>query len=222
MSVAFFDLDRTVLDVNSGHLWLVEEWRTGRVGVREAVVALWWFGRYALGADDLEPALEQAAAIYAGLPAQAMTDQVDRWFQHAIQPRIRPGALAALQAHRDRGDTLVLATSSSQFVAACAQQAWDFDHALATELTIADGRLTGAITTLGFGHHKLDQCARWAQTHGASLDDATFYTDSYSDISLLERVGHPVVVAPDRRLARVARERAWPVADWGDACPSPR
>jgi HAD superfamily hydrolase (TIGR01490 family) len=214
MPVAFFDLDRTVLDVNSGHLWLREEWRRGRYGVRTVAAAVYWLGRYALGDDDLDHAFQGVGRIYANLDDATLAAQVDAWFDREVRQRARPGALDALRRHREAGDAVVLATSSSHYAADCAQRAWGFDDTVATRMAVVDGRLTGEIAALAFGRRKLDLCAAWAEARGHTLDDATFYTDSFSDLPLLERVGNPVVVAPDRRLARVARERGWPVARW--------
>lgn len=213
--VALFDLDGTLLDVNSGHLWLREEWRSGRITTGVAVRALYWFGRYALGDDDLEHALEVAASLYAGEREAAVDAAVHAWFTRDLAHRLRPGARAALQAHREAGHTLVLATSSSQFAARCAVEAFGLDHGLSTVVAAQDGVLTGRVGVLGFGRHKLDLCRHWVSSRGLGLDACAFYTDSYSDISLLSEVTAPVAVNPDRRLARAARARGWPVVDWG-------
>ena len=80
---------------------------------------------------------------------------------------------------------------------------------------VRDGVLTGALASSAFGHHKLTACEAWAAREKVALADCTFYTDSYSDVALLEKVGHPIVIDPDRRLARVAVARGWPIVDWG-------
>lgn len=217
---AFFDLDRTLLDVNSGHLWLREEWRDGRLSARTAGRAIYWFTRYALGASDLDQAMDEAAALYRGEPEAEMAARVEAWFQRALRHRLRPGAVLALQTHRERGDVCVLATSSTQYAAAAAQQAFGLDDAISTRLASLDGVLDGTLAASAFGAHKLTRCAAWAEARGIALEDCTFYTDSASDLPLLERVGAPVVVNPDRRLRKLAAARGWPVVDWG-AAPEP-
>lgn len=217
MSLALFDLDRTLLDVNSGHLWLRAEWRDGRIGWTDAARAVWWLGRYALGDDDLDRALDEAAAMYAGHAAAEMAARVDAWFDRELAHRVRPGARAALARHRDAGDTLVLATTSSQWVARCAARHLGLDHAISTVLEQRDDELTGRIAIPAHGPYKQSQVRAWADAHGHALDHATFYTDSYSDLPLLRAVARPIVVHPDRRLAREAARRKWPVVDWGRA-----
>ena len=79
-----------------------------------------------------------------------------------------------------------------------------------------DGRYTGrAIEPLCFGPGKVQLAARYAERFGLSLGDATFYSDSLSDLPMLEAVGRPVVVHPDPRLRRLATQRGWELVDWG-------
>lgn len=217
MTIAFFDLDRTLLDVNSGTLWLREEWRRGAIGFVTAARAATWLTRYALGDVDLDRALDHAASVYAGVPVDLMTARVSAWFESDVRHRLRPGAQRALDAHRAAGDAVVLATTSSQFIAASARRAFDMDDAVATTLGVIDGRLDGTIADSAYGAHKLRQCERWAAEHGTPLAECVFYTDSASDLPLLERVGRPIVVHPDRRLRKIAHQRGWTIEDWGKA-----
>lgn len=215
--VAFFDLDRTLLDVNSGHLWLRHEWRAGRISPTNLVLAAWWLTRYALGDASLDAALAHAASVYEGDREEEVRAGVEAWFSTQVASHLRPGARAALDHHRARGDTLVLASTSSQYAAACAVRAFGLDDAVSTVLESERGVLTGRLAASGFGAGKRAGCEAWAEAHGVPLHRATFYTDSFSDLPLLERVGAPVVVCPDRRLAREAGRRGWPVVDWGSA-----
>lgn len=221
MTVAFVDLDRTLIDVNSGRLWMRHEWKAGHLGWRDAALASWWLFRYALGDDDLVHALDRAASVYAGRSEADLAARIDAWFDADVAPRARPGALAAIQGHREAGDRVVLATSASQFAAQRARTTWGLDDAISTRIEVREGVVTGGIAQYGFGRHKLDACAAWASANGVDLGACSFYTDSFSDLTLLEAVGRPVVVHPDRRLARVARSRGWPVVDWGTSAAGP-
>jgi HAD superfamily hydrolase (TIGR01490 family) len=215
--LALFDLDHTLLDINSGTRWLLAEWRGGHIGAGTLLMGGWWIGRYALGDNTLDAALDAAAAVYRDLPEQELADRVAAWFHGEIASHARPGGLRALQEHRDRGDLCVLATTSSQYAARCAVERFGLDDAVCTVIEAEQGRLTGRIARSAYGRHKLDRCLDWAEVHGHDLAHATFYTDSYTDLPLLERVGQPRVVHPDRRLRRVAVERGWEIIDWGSA-----
>jgi HAD superfamily hydrolase (TIGR01490 family) len=217
VTVAFFDLDRTLIDVNSGHAWVAAEWRAGRMTTRTVLWSLGLFARYALGADDLDAAIDAAAAQYRGVSVDELRARVTTWFDTDVRRRLRPGATAALAAHRAAGDALVVATTSSQFAAAAAAAAFGLDDIVCTEVGHDGQTLDGTVRRSAFGAHKLTACATWAASHGHALADAAFYTDSYSDLPLLEAVGRPFVVHPDRRLARAATARGWPVLDWSAA-----
>jgi phosphoserine phosphatase len=91
------------------------------------------------------------------------------------------------------------------------------DAALGLELEVEDGLYTGRIAQLSFGRAKVELAERWAEEHGVDLGQSWFYSDSISDLPLLERVGRAMVVQPDVRLARLARRRGWPILDWGTA-----
>jgi putative phosphoserine phosphatase/1-acylglycerol-3-phosphate O-acyltransferase len=216
LALALFDMDRTLIDVNSGHLWLRHEISAGRVGLKDAAWAVWWFGRYALGLGaGLDKAFDQAVAAYAGTPDVELRARSDAFFDAVVASRLRPGAERALQEHRAKGDRVALASSTTQYLADRACEAWGLDLAAFTELEVEDGIVTGRISSLALGRHKTTRTLEWAEAEGIDLSTATFYTDSATDADLMERVGSAVAVNPDRKLRRVAAERGWPIVDWG-------
>lgn len=218
MSVALFDLDRTMIDCNSGRLWVAHEWRGGRIGLRDVAWAGWWLGRYSLGiGDGLDRAFEAAVAFYAGVDEEDVARRTAAWFEEEVAPRLRPGAERALAEHRERGDRLVLATSSTLYVARAAAERWGFDDIVCTRMEVEEGRFTGRIAVLAYGEAKLTATRAWAEQAGVDLGEAAFYTDSVTDLSLMLDVGRPVAVNPDRELLREAGTRGWPIEDWGRA-----
>ncbi len=218
MPLALFDLDRTLIDVNSGRLWVSSEWRAGRLSALDVIWASWWLARYSLGWEaGLQRVFESAAAGLEGVPEHEIAERIQVFFDRDIRHRLRPGGEEALRRHRDSGDQLVLATSGTQFAAQAAVEAYGLETFVCTELEIVDGRFTGRIKALAVGDAKLHRVEAWADDHGHDLSQATFYSDSMTDVALLERVAYPVVVNPDRRLRRHALERGWPIEDWGQA-----
>lgn len=216
--VALFDLDRTLIDCNSGRLWVASEWREGRLRLADVVWAGWWLGRYSLGLDGgLEAAMEAAVASVVGTPEEELEARVAGWFEREVRHRLRPGAAEALAAHRAAGDALVLATSGTWYAARAAAAAYGLDDVVATRLAVEEGRFTGKVEVLAIGAGKARAVEDWAAARGVDLREATFYTDSATDLALLERVARPVAVNPDRALARVAAAHGWPVLDWGRA-----
>jgi len=215
-AAAFFDLDRTLIDANSGWLWARHERRHGNITRAQAARAGAWALLYALALIDIERAYEAAIAHYRGVPS----DEVDRatraWFGTDVAHRLRPGGRRALDWHRAEGQPLVLITNSSCYEAAIACETWEMDAWLANVFpTDAQGRLTGTLDRpLCYGPGKVLRAEAWAAANDVDLDQSWFYTDSISDLAMLERVGHPVIIAPDPKLRREARRRAWPIEGW--------
>ncbi len=215
--VALFDFDKTLVDCNSANLWFLHELRNGRVPLSYRIRFPFWVLQYRLGMGNLERMFNGAFKAAQGKEEALMIETVRVWYDSEIRPHVRPGALAAVSAHRAAGDLLVLATSSTQYVATLARETFGMDDFICTRLEIADGRFTGQLAANAMGPAKAERVAEWADARGLDLADCTFYTDSITDLALLQRVGHPVVVNPDSRLLLVAREHGWPVLDWGRA-----
>ncbi len=215
-TLAFFDLDRTLIPFNSAFRYALDEWREGRLPMLRFVESAAMIGLYHLSLVDMEAALARAAGHYRGASEAELGRSTREWFERRLRHALLPGAAEALADHRRRGDLVVLHTSSSCWLAEAATEAWELDAWIANRFHVdAAGRLTGAIARpISYGRGKLTLARAFAESHGASLADAFFYTDSASDAPLLEAVGHPRVVRPDPRLARLAAREGWPRVDW--------
>ncbi|GMU60711.1 MAG: phosphoserine phosphatase [Myxococcaceae bacterium] len=218
MTVAFFDLDRTLLAVNSGTLWVRREVALGFLRKRDALRAALWLARYQLGFASAEKLVEDAVAQLAGSPAEPLRERTRRFFEAEVRPTYRPGGRQALEHHRQRGDRVVMLTSSTNYLAELVADELGLDEILCNTLEVGpDGRHTGRVVgRVCFGAGKLPYAQDAAQKHGVALEACTFYTDSFSDLPVLERVGRPVAVNPDPRLRRQAGRRGWTVTDWGE------
>lgn len=213
--VALFDLDGTLIDCNSGRLWVTSEWAAGRIGSLDAAWGAWWLARYALGlGEGLDAVFETAVARLSGMEETALDRHTRAWFTARVQSRLRPGGERALAAHRARGDRLVLATTSSLYAARAAAEAFGLDEVICTRFEVMDGKFTGKISEPALGDAKASRVFEWAARTGVSLDRCTFYTDSATDLRLMAAVGRPVAVHPDRVLRREAARRGWPVVSW--------
>jgi HAD superfamily hydrolase (TIGR01490 family) len=215
--VAFFDLDKTLISRNSATLWIRFELAAGRVTRWQALHALTYVVRYSLGAVDMEDAIRRSVASIAGQPEAELRERALRFYDALVRPLYRPGAAAAIAAHRAAGDRLVLLTSSSNYVSELVCRDLELDDYLCNRFEVdAAGRYTGRpIEPLCFGSGKVELAARHAERSRLSLADAVFYTDSISDLPMLEAVGRPVAVHPDPRLRRAAKQRGWEIVEWG-------
>jgi len=214
-TAAFFDLDGTLLTVNSANLWVRRELRLGRIRYWQFLRAALWLGGYRLGVLDMESALTAALGQLRGVEEEPIRLETQLWWREEVRPFIAPGSRAVLELHRKRGDLLVLLTSSSRYAAEMAAAEFGLDHTLFQGYQVVDGRFTGApLHPLCYGPGKVEIAEAWARTAQVDLARSAFYSDSFTDLPMLERVGEPHPVHPDPRLRRVARRRGWPALDW--------
>ncbi len=218
MSIAFFDLDRTLLSKNSGTLWVQFELRHGIISWMQAARALYWIGRYQLGMARVEDALLESITVYAGMREEDVHQRTLSFYEEMVRDWYRPGAREALESHRQAGDKLVLLSSTTNYMAQEVAADLGLDDILCTRLEVdAQGRYTGRPNgPLCYGEGKVVHAQRMLERLGVSPSDCSFYTDSWSDLPMLEAVGKPVVVHPDPRLRRFASRRGWPILDWGE------
>jgi HAD superfamily hydrolase (TIGR01490 family) len=212
---AFFDLDGTLLTVNSASLWVRRERRLGRISGWQVARAALLLGGYRLGLLDMESALREALGTLRGVAEEQIRAETRQWWADEVRGFIAPGARAVLEEHRRRGDLLVLLTSSSAYASEMAKAEFGLDHTLCQLYEVAGGRFTGEpLRPICYGPGKVEVAEEWARRHGVDLSRSAFYTDSSTDLPMLERVGRPFAVHPDPRLRVAARRRGWPQLDW--------
>lgn len=218
---AFFDLDRTLIDVNSGVLWARHERRSGNISRRTLARVGFWNLMYHLSLIDMEAMFARAVGHYRGVARAELDRRTREWFARDIQHHLRSEAAEAITEHRERKHPTVMLTSSSCFEAEAASAAFGLEHWLANDfVTDEHGRLTGDfVRPLCYGRGKVERAERFAVEHDVDLSRSYYYADSYSDRFMLERVGEPRVVSPDPRLRRTARRRGWPILPWNAAPP---
>ena len=217
MRIAFFDLDQTLIAVNSARMWIRREVALGHITHTQALRAGAWLVRYELGFASVEEAVGRAIAALAGTRAVDIRGRTESFYQRQVRPLFRPGALAELAKARAANDRLVLLTSSSNYMAELVSQELKLHAILCNNLEVDGhgfhtGRTVGPIC---FGVGKLTHARAEAATNGVALAECSFFTDSFADLPVLEQVGRAVAVNPDPRLERHAKKRGWEVVDWG-------
>jgi HAD superfamily hydrolase (TIGR01490 family) len=214
--VALFDMDRTLVRKNTAQLYVRYQREIGEAGWRDSLRAAWWLAQYTLGIVDVEAIAVRAVRSIGGMPEIVLSHRCDDWYRRYVAPHVSDSARRAVMRHLDAGDLCAIVTGASTYSAVPLARALRIPHVVATELECDDkGVFTGRhIPPLCYGKGKIARTQKLAEVHGFSLDDAVFYSDSITDLPLLERVKEPIVVNPDPRLARLAKQRKWRVERW--------
>ncbi|MGE5181271.1 MAG: HAD family hydrolase [Acidobacteriota bacterium] len=214
MIAAFFDMDNTLLSIDSGTSYTRFLYKRGELNKRAVAKVLYWSALYKLALLDMQSVFVRLCADLAGDSEAEMVAKCDVWYRQHVAGSVAPAARAALERHRAEGHVVVLATGSTVYAARPVARGVGIDHVLASELEVVAGAFTGRPGALCFGRHKVSLAEAWARDHGVSLRDSYFYSDSYNDLPLLQRVGQPIAVNPDARLRRHARKRGWAIQRW--------
>jgi HAD superfamily hydrolase (TIGR01490 family) len=211
--IAFFDMDQTVLCSHSAYLYIRERWRQRWPTWREWLAFSLVSGIYS--ALNLPLAVMDGFHRLAGGDAASLRDLCASCYQDVLIQYLSSAAVERVRWHEQQGDVVVLLSAATQFgVEPVARHLGVFYRC--TELEVVGVRLTGR--TLGevcYGRGKIRWAERIADKWSIRLDDCAFYSDSYSDRGLMERVGRPVAANPDRRLRRFARQRGWEIVAFG-------
>jgi HAD superfamily hydrolase (TIGR01490 family) len=210
---ALFDLDRTLLDASSGQLYARYLYRNGQMGLGELARVAWWAILSGLGVLDMHGLIPRLLASAAGDDEEEMRRQCDRWFRQDVLPHVTERGQQRVAEHRAQGHVVAIVSASTQYVVRPMASFLDIaGQYVCTHLESQDGRLTGRVEPPPcYGQGKVVWAERFAARYEVELDASYFYTDSISDLPLLERVGHPIAVNPDPRLRRLAQKRGWPI-----------
>lgn len=210
---AFFDMDRTLLRDSSGRLYLKYLRATNRLSLSQWLVITYGVARYLLGLVEFPQLMGWLTAQVVGADEAEAWQLSQAWFEAMLRHYIADGARKQVRWHQEQGHHVAIVSAATPFaVAPVARSLGLGDSYLATRLETIAGRFTGRLVEpVCFGKGKLLLARAYAAQHGLDLRQSYFYSDSHDDLPLLEAVGNPVAVNPSRKLARIAKERGWPV-----------
>ncbi len=207
MTVAFFDLDHTVLSVNSGSLWVKYQYQKGVLSRGDLVKTLGYLLGYRFALVDVEKIVNVAVARIDGMPEAEMRQDVHDWYDREVRQHVNPVMKQVIRDHSDAGHKLVLLTASSPYISERVCEELGLDDFLSTRFEVNEGKFTGRLLgPMCYGAAKVTYGQKWLTDHEKLLDNAWFYSDSFTDLPMLEAVGNPVAVNPDPRLERWARK----------------
>jgi HAD superfamily hydrolase (TIGR01490 family) len=213
-TAAFFDLDKTLISRSSTLAFSRPFYRHGLISRRAMIrgtVAQAVFKRAGAGQARMERIRSQVSRVCNGWPADEVRDIVRANLDAIIVPHLYEEARALVAGHRAAGQDIVVVSASGHEVVDPIAALLGADTVIATQMVITDGRYTGDVAFYAFGEAKATRIRELAADRGYVLADCFAYSDSITDLPMLEAVGHPTAVNPDRALRRVAARRGWPI-----------
>lgn len=213
-TVAFFDLDRTLISGYSVTAFAFERLRSRSLSMRRMLSQAGSFVGYGLGRTDVYELLQTTVRDLAGVSEQEMTEIGERAFRRRVQGLIYQEARTLIEMHRRKQHPIVMVTSATRYQAVPIARDLGVDHIFCTELEVRDGHITGEATAC-FGAAKRVAAERFVENRGGDMASAFFYSDSSDDLPLLEAVGRPVAANAKVDLAWLAADRGWPSLVFG-------
>ena len=214
--LALFDMDGTLLDINTAALYVRWRRRHGLSSNLDVMRVGLWLMQYKIGLVNAPHVAKKVMQQFRGDREDELRLDCTRWYEQEVRSHIVAQGRATVERHRTAGAVLALVTSATHYAADPLANDLGIPHVLCTELEVNEsGCFTGQIMKpMCFGEGKAQRAAIWARSRGLDLEHAHFYTDSITDAPLLNIVAHPVAVNPDPRLKQLARANSWTTEYW--------
>lgn len=219
MKLALFDLDHTLLPIDSDHAW-------GRYTVQRGWRAKgefekgndYFYQQYQQGTLDIAQYIRFATEVIRELGEKAALEARDDFMRDVIEPAILPQALDLVEQYRDQGYERVLITATNAFITEPIARRFSIEHLIAVNLKRdQQGLITGEIEgAASFREGKILRLEQWLHQQNkawSEVQDSVFYSDSINDLFLLDRVHRPIATNPDHRLRALAIDRQWPILE---------
>lgn len=212
---ALFDFDGTIAAGYSVFAFLQEKFRRGEMSRAELAGTIASIAGYAVGELDFAGLMAHGARFAAGVPESRYLQLGEAVFEKHVARRMFPETRAIIRAHQRRGHTVAIVTAATAYQVAPAARELGIERVLSSRYVVARGAFTGEVVQpLCFADGKVAAVEALAQELGLDLRRSYAYCDSLDDLPLLERVGRPRLLNPDRRLRALGRQRGWPIQDF--------
>ena len=214
---AFFDMDKTLISENSGSVYMKHRYEQGEIGAFDLIKGLGAYLQYKAGVLDIAAWTKQMMADFTGQRESELVLEAIDLFQHTILHTIYPEAERILREHQRQGHVVAIVSGATRFVVEPLADHLGVEHMIYTRMEVEEGLFTGRVVDpVCFEEGKIYWLQQFIEKERIDLARSWFYTDSVTDLPLLELVGHPVPVNPDPFLYRAAVKRRWPVRIFDD------
>jgi putative phosphoserine phosphatase/1-acylglycerol-3-phosphate O-acyltransferase len=213
---AFFDFDGTVISGYSAFAFVEEQIKRGHLSPRELVELVSAMASFGMGKMGFSAMMLGMAQFLRGIREDSYAAFGRELFESHIARQIYPESRALVEAHLRKGHTVAIISSATPYQVDPAAEDLNIEHVLCTRLEVEKGMFTGAVVRpTCFGPGKVTAAESLVEKFGVDLEQSFFYSDSDDDIQLLERVGNPRPLNPNKKLLAIAEYRGWPVRRFG-------
>ncbi|QIK74629.1 HAD family hydrolase [Nocardioides piscis] len=213
-TAAFFDLDKTII-AKSSTLAFSKEFQAGGLINRRAMLRSTYaqFVYLVGGADhdQMEKMRQFMSTLCAGWDVATVREIVADTLHNIVDPIVYDEAVSLIEEHQLAGRDVVIVSTSGSEVVEPIGQLLGADRVVATRMEIVDGKYSGEIEYYAYAEEKARAIEELARVADYDLANSYAYSDSVTDVHMLETVGHPYAVNPDKDLRRIATERGWPI-----------
>ncbi|QFZ16310.1 HAD-IB family hydrolase [Saccharothrix syringae] len=216
---AFFDLDKTVIAKSSTLAFsrpFFQEGLINRRAVLKSAYAQFVFMLAGADADQMDRMRSHITALCEGWDVEQVRSIVEETLHDIVDPLVYKEATQLISEHKDEGHDVVVVSASGEELVAPISAMVGATRSVGTRMVVSAGRYSGEVGFYCAGENKAIAVKQLADRHDYDLTRCYAYSDSISDLPLLEAVGHPTAVNPDRALRRVAERRGWPVLTFSD------
>lgn len=213
-TAAFFDLDKTIIAKSSTLAFGRSFYQGGLINRRAVLKTAYAQFVYLVGGadhDQMERMRQYLSALCTGWDVGQVKEIVAETLHDLIDPLIYQEAADLIAEHKAAGRDVIIVSSSGAEVVGPIGELIGADKVVATRMVVADGRYTGEVEFYAYGDNKAAAIKALAEAEGYDLDGCYAYSDSATDLPMLELVGHPCAVNPDRALRKEAAAREWPI-----------
>jgi HAD superfamily hydrolase (TIGR01490 family) len=213
-TAAFFDLDKTIIAKSSTLAFskpFFDQGLLNRRAVLKSSYAQFIFLLSGADHDQMERIRAHMANMCTGWDVAQVKSIVNETLHEIVTPLVFAEAADLIAAHKLCGRDVVVVSASGEEIVAPIARALGATHAMATRMVVEDGKYTGDVEFYCYGEGKVEAIRELAAREGYPLEHCYAYSDSITDLPMLDAVGHPSVVNPDRALRKEAAERGWPV-----------
>lgn len=213
-TAAFFDLDKTILAKSSTLAFskpFFDQGLLNRRAVLKSSYAQFLFLMSGADHEQMDRMRSYVTAMCTGWDVEQVKSIVGETLHDIVDPLVFAEAADLIADHKLCGRDVVVVSASGEEIVAPIARALGATHAMATRMVVEDGRYTGEVAFYCYGEGKAQAIRELAQREGYPLEHCYAYSDSITDVPMLETVGHPSVVNPDRALRKEAAARDWPV-----------